>query len=631
LVMGHILTGADVINAPMFLLAAVQRFQPREGQAAAQRVIEAAAKAGERFPRLSALAKRARWVRNPSATQKQVVAALDHTEALLTRARLMAASRKPTEAIRLAREAERQHAEALCVLAPSREGEIRAIWIHPSRVWDRWDEACRACAEAGINVLIPVVAGGYYASYDSSVVPRAQDFADRPDQLAECLKAARKYGLQVHPWRVNWNASRMREEEFEQLKAAGRLQQDYRGETQRWLCPSSEENQELELAAMVEMAAKYPVDGIHFDYIRYPNESHCYCDTCRAKFEDWRGREADGWPMSAYSGELKDEYRAFRCSRITKLVAAVSREARAVRPDIVISAAVFRGWPRPYTTVGQNWKLWVEEGYLDFISPMNYTNDLELFVERTMSDSGAVANRIPLSMGIGATSSSSQMQWAAELVEQALASRELGCDGFTIFCYGDALNDAILPGMRTGLTRDDTYPGVGGPQVTISAPPGLRMPDVQHAYREGARLQSRIRISTALSGGRTAERVLGRVQLESAYGDVLEKLDSFGAGEETTLDVSVRPEPGRYRLAVLGWARVAREDWIRFATRGPVMTVVPRGKLRRTTAPERPPKFAGSGVKVGVFRDGYGAPGILAALRATAGYTAEYLTSLRPA
>ncbi|MGD8238345.1 MAG: family 10 glycosylhydrolase [Armatimonadota bacterium] len=631
LVMGHILTGADAINAPTFLLAAVQHFQPREGQAAAGRVIEAAAKVGERFPRLSALATRARWVRNPSPTQNQVVAALNHTEALLTRARLMMASRKSAEAVALAREAERQHAEALCALAPSREGEIRAIWIHPSRVWDRWDAACRACADAGLNALIPVVAGGYYAYYDSDVVPRVQGFEDRPDQLAECLKAARKYGLQVHPWRVNWNASRIRDEEFEQLRAAGRLQQDYEGETERWLCPSNEKNQELELAAMVEMAAKYPVDGIHFDYIRYPNESHCYCDTCRATFEQWRGAEAHAWPMSAYGGDLKQEYRAFRCSRITKLVAAVSREARTVRPDIVISAAVFRGWPRPYTTVGQNWKLWVENGYLDFISPMNYTNDLELFVERTISDAAAVANRIPLAMGIGATSSSSQMQWPAELVEQALASHELGCDGFTIFCYGDALSDAIFPGMRTGLTRDNTYPGVRGPTVTISVPPGTSLPDVQHAYRERAPLQSRICISTTLPGGRTAERVLGRVQLESAHGDVLEELDTFGTGDETTLDVSVRPERGRYRLAVLGWARVARGDWIRFARRGPVMTVLTRGELRRATAPERPPKFSGSGVKVGVFRHGYGASGILAAARAKPAYTAEYLTSLRPA
>jgi len=631
LVMGHILTGADAINAPTFLLAAVGHFLPEAGRAAAERVIEAAAKAGERFPRLSALAERARWVRRPSATQQAVTAALSKAETLLTPARLLVASHKYTDAIAMARQAERRHVEALPALAPSREGEIRAIWMHPSRVWEHWDETCRACAEAGLNALVPVVAGGYYAYYDSEVLPRIESFEDRPDQLAECLKYARKYGLQVHPWRVNWNASHMREQEFEQLKDAGRLQRDYNGEIQRWLCPSNEENQKLELAAMVEMAEKYPVDGIHFDYIRYPGESYCYCDTCRAAFEEWLRREVDQWPTSAHSGELKDEYRAFRCSRITKLVAAVSERARAVRPDIVISAAVFRGWPRPYTTVGQNWKLWVEKGYLDFISPMNYTNDLALFVKRSASDSAAVANRIPLSMGIGATSSSSRMQVAAELVEQALASRELGCDGVTIFCYTDTLTDAIFPGMRAGLTRHNTYPGVGGPTVTISAPPGMRVPDIRHAYREGVRLQPQVHVSVALPGGRTAERVRGRVQLESACGDVLQELDTFTTAQDTTLDVSVKLQPGRYRLAVIGRARAAVGDWVRFSKRGPVMVVLGKTEPRRTAAKERPPKFPGSGAKVGVLKDAFGAQGILAAVRDLPGRTAEYLTCARPA
>ena len=632
LVMGHILTGDDMINAPTFLFSAVSHFLPQAGRAAAERVIEAAVNAGDPFPRLSALAKQAKWARQPSAAQAEVVKALDGAETLLIQARLLVASGDYAEAIATARRAEQQHIEALPALAPSREGEIRAIWIHPSRVWDKWDEACRACAEAGLNALIPIVAGGYYAYYDSDVLPRIRGFEDRPDQLAECLKAARKYGLQVHPWRVNWNASNMREEEFEQLKEAGRLQRDYNGEIQRWLCPSNEENQKLELAAMVEMAEKYPVDGIHFDYIRYPNESCCYCDTCRTEFENWLHGKVDEWPLSAYSGDLKDKYRKFRCSQITRLVAAVHREARKVRPDIIISAAVFRGWPRPYTTVGQNWELWVKKGYLDFVSPMNYTNDLELFVKRVATDSAAVANRIPLSMGIGASSSASQMQWAAELVEQALASAGLGGDGSTIFCYRDGLSDAIFPGMRQGLTRHSTYPGVGGPKVTISAPPGMNRPGMPRAYRRGAELRPQIHVSLALPSGRMAERVRGRVQLETAHGEVLRELETFNTAEELTLDTLLEGlRPGRYRLAVLGRARRAAGDWIRFSKRGPVMAVLSGAELGRMAASQKPPRFTGSGVKVGVFQDGYGAPGILPLVRASAGYTAEYLTSLRPA
>ena len=41
----------------------------------------------------------------------------------------------------------------------------------------------------------------------------------------------------------------------------------------------------LERDAMLEVATNYDVDGIHFDYIRYPASDHCYCDGCRTRFE----------------------------------------------------------------------------------------------------------------------------------------------------------------------------------------------------------------------------------------------------------------------------------------------------------------------------------------------------------
>ena len=31
-------------------------------------------------------------------------------------------------------------------------------------------------------------------------------------------------------------------------------------------------------------ARKYDVDGIHFDYIRYPDGDHCFCAGCRERF-----------------------------------------------------------------------------------------------------------------------------------------------------------------------------------------------------------------------------------------------------------------------------------------------------------------------------------------------------------
>ena len=94
---------------------------------------------------------------------------------------------------------------------------------------------------------------------------------------------------------------------------------------------------------MVEVARNYPVDGLHFDYIRYPDGEHCYCEGCRKRFEADSGKPVARWPGDCYRGPRRDEYRTWRCRQITRVVEAVSREAKRVRPGIKISAAVFGG------------------------------------------------------------------------------------------------------------------------------------------------------------------------------------------------------------------------------------------------------------------------------------------------
>ena len=97
---------------------------------------------------------------------------------------------------------------------------------------------------------------------------------------------------------------------------------------------------------MLEVARKYEVDGLHFDYIRYPDRDKCYCDGCRSRFEQHTGKQVANWPTDCYSGELRDAYTQWRCDQITRLVKAVHDEAKQIRPGIAISAAVFGSLPQ---------------------------------------------------------------------------------------------------------------------------------------------------------------------------------------------------------------------------------------------------------------------------------------------
>jgi uncharacterized lipoprotein YddW (UPF0748 family) len=100
----------------------------------------------------------------------------------------------------------------------------------------------------------------------------------RGDQLKESVTAAHNAGLKLHAWKVCWNLVKASPQFVAQMKQQGRLQVAYTGKTKNWLCPSNARNIKLELSAIREIVQNYDVDGIHLDYIRYPNSSYCYCN-----------------------------------------------------------------------------------------------------------------------------------------------------------------------------------------------------------------------------------------------------------------------------------------------------------------------------------------------------------------
>lgn len=334
---------------------------------------------------------------------------------------------------------------------PPKAHEFRAVWCHnPAGVTGMtWEGAIKRLADAGFNAIIPNMCWGDSAAYESTVLPKAPGM--KGDQLAECLAAARRHGVAVHVWRVNWNLfGRTDDKAKAELGQAGRLQMDASGKPVDWLCPSHPDNQKLELDAMLEIARKYDVAGLHFDYIRYPGEKACFCSGCRQRFEAREGITARNWPGDVIDGPLRQKYLQFRRDNITRLVAAVSDQARKVRPGIKISAAVFPHWTSARNDVGQDWKLWAEKGYLDFVCPMQYTDNALLFESQTRQSAGWIAGRIPLVPGIGATLGNP----SDGTLQQVLLARRQGASGFVLFNYGPALLEHLkLLGL--GATRPE--------------------------------------------------------------------------------------------------------------------------------------------------------------------------------
>jgi len=354
-------------------------------------------------------------------------------------------------AIRLARRGRDLLAEAYLRAQPSPPREGRAVWNHSGTgaYPGDWDRSCKELREAGLNMVIPNLLWAGRAHYPSDVLPRSKTFEQFGDQIAQCVAAAKRHGVEVHAWKVNYNLSGAPAGFVAKMRREGRTQVSVRGQRHDWLCPSHPENLKLERDSMLEVARKYDVDGLHFDYIRYPGREHCYCEGCRRRFEADSGRQVVRWPDDCHSGERRGEYHDWRCKQITKLVAAVHRDAKKVRPQIKISAAVFGSYPSCRESVGQDWPDWIKAGYLDFVCPMDYTESDQRFAALVAQQLPLVDGRIPVYPGIGATASRSALT-ADRVVGQVHHARSLGAAGFTIFNFDRGTAESVLPGVGLG-------------------------------------------------------------------------------------------------------------------------------------------------------------------------------------
>lgn len=341
---------------------------------------------------------------------------------------------------------------------PSRTPEFRAWWEHAGTgaYPGDWDRTMKELSESGFNAILSNMLWGGSAAYKSDFLPTDPRHKDLGDQVAQAVEAGKKYGVDVHVWKVNFRLARAPKEFVEKMRDAGRLQRSRRGEEETWLCPSHPENIELEWKTMCELVQKYDVAGIHFDYIRYSNSDFCFCDGCRERFSRQARVRIGQWPDDVTQpGPAREKWLKWRCGNISRIVEITHREAKKIRPDILISAAVFRDYPDVLTGVGQDWKLWTEKGWLDFLCPMDYTESLDKFENWLIKQTAL--SKIPVYPGIGAASSGTSLT-PDQVAAQIELARAYRCQGYVIFNLNGRTADMFLKVLHSGPTREKVPP-----------------------------------------------------------------------------------------------------------------------------------------------------------------------------
>lgn len=372
--------------------------------------------------------------------------------------------------------------------------QTRALWVTRTTLGSA--ESIRqmvAAAQAGgFNTLLVQVRGRGDAYYQPTIEPRANELAGKPgfDPLATVLEDAHAAGMKVHAWvavnlvssAVSLPASRdhviyrapewlmVPRELAAEMKKIDVRSPAYVGRLARWsrahnhiieglyTSPLHPAAQEHTAAVIGEIAAKYAVDGIHLDYVRFPNEEFDYSPSAMEQFKasilpdltDRQKREAaarEALDPAAYPNLFPDRWDDFRRSRLTSLVIKIRAAVKAKRPGALVSAAVIPDAQAAFDNRLQDWRGWIDQSLLDVICPMAYTPDTETF-QKQIAAAKAYAGSRPVWAGIGAY----QMSQEQTLAHIAAASK-LGAAGIILFSYDSLVTPPNGAGSVSELGR----------------------------------------------------------------------------------------------------------------------------------------------------------------------------------
>lgn len=325
-------------------------------------------------------------------------------------------------------------------LPPGPANEFRAVWCHSPNGLPgmSWDAAVKYLKDCGFNALLVNLAWGGWARFD---------------KFDEVKAACRRHGVKMHVWKVCWHMWWGGPENvLGPIEKAGRCALGADGFKERWLCPNDPANRAMEADLFVELARRGP-DGVHFDYIRYPDANRCFCDRCRKLFERRVGHAVADWPVAVRAdAALAEQWQAFRRETITSFVRDVARRVRAEAPGVELSAAVLNNPALSWNGVAQDWPAWCAEGLLDFVCPMDYVDSPETFAALVERQKALVGN-VRLYPGIGLSSDGANLDTRTRrTAEQIVALRKRGVGGFVIFNF-DAHAKETLDCLARGLTR----------------------------------------------------------------------------------------------------------------------------------------------------------------------------------
>ena len=368
--------------------------------------------------------------------------------------------------------------------------EIRALWVtrfdwtfyHRAVTTTDLDAIVNNAASAHFNLLLFQIRGAGDAFYSSTLEPWAARLTGETtntlgvdpgwDPLTYMITRAHASGLQIHAymnvyptwlcgvgappptvpaqlfWTLShsttWSAWRVYSDPQTPLNIT--TCSDY-----VWATPALSLTRDHITAVAADIVKRYDVDGLHLDLIRYPGSGYSFDPFTMQAFNAAR-QISPSLTLTAWRP-------GFQRAQINTLVTQIYQAVTALKPNLLVSAAVWPNYADGYHGFYQDAKGWLAGGYIDANLPMLYAsdivNDLPKWITRAQGFIDDAPGRwiIPGISGAYTTTT--------PLFERIAAARAMGAPGVAIFSYS---------GLNAGNFWDDLANGPFAAPASVPTP-----------------------------------------------------------------------------------------------------------------------------------------------------------------
>ena len=370
--------------------------------------------------------------------------------------------------------------DAIRYAIPYKQDEFKGIWLRPVETnEDAIAKTVEKLHQAGIdNIFLETYYHGM-TIYPSKVLAEYNVINQRPefvgfDPLAVWIKECHKRGMKLHIWFETFYAGQnntrgtivntypqwtnKRKSNYDSTEPVVSLSEN----NGYFLDPANEAVREFLYLLLDEIITVYSPDGINLDYIRYPqtvepkfggyeSSNWGYTEAARTEFINYTNTD----PINiSYGTQYWKIWSKYRQNKISSFVEHVHK--KTMQKNIMLSAVVFPDLNKAVDTKMQNWKVWVQNDFVDAVTPLILTSDKNTAEVLLKNVRSVVSNQTALYSGLFVTFMGGSVD---DLLIQIQKAREVGTNGIILFDYAH-FNQKYIDALSTRVFNrnyDDNF------------------------------------------------------------------------------------------------------------------------------------------------------------------------------